>query len=94
MRKFPWLLRGEAVPRSLWSQVPTVISRVGARFALPVRDRGPNAGANENGTFCLFYFFRWIGFTAMLKPQLSLVISVCDNCQPLLCPKSNLRAKV
>lgn len=57
MHKFPRLLRGEAVPQSLWSQVPTVISRVGAWSALSVRDRGPNAAANEKGVFCPFYYF-------------------------------------
>lgn len=55
--KFPRLLRGEAVPQSLWSQVPTVISRAEARSALPAWDLGPNAGANEKGVFCLFYYF-------------------------------------
>lgn len=57
MLKFPRLLRGEAVLQSLWSQVPTVISHVGAQAALPDREWGPNTGANENVRFCLLNFF-------------------------------------
>lgn len=57
MHKFPRLLRGEVVPQSLWSQVPTVISRVGAQSALSARDLGPNAGANERSVLPLLFIY-------------------------------------